>query len=311
MSGIWSGVGVAAGSIGGALLSRNSGGGKMSNEQKDQIREQTAGMHDQREYSDVVWRQANALGMSPQQYVAQLSPMQLKALNMTSGSLGFGQKDNDALRKTIGGANYGYFGAKDIKEFMDPYTNDVVNTTNADIDRQRQIALVGGETAANSVGAFGGSRHGVADAGTNEAALRTTASADANIREHGFDTASQLAAQRANQVGGFKVAGNAQLAQLLQEKYNMNAADIDRMFNGGALQQGVDQNNKNWALKRLSILNGVRSPGGGPSNFEYTPQPNSFSSTVQGAQWGAQVGSDIASYFKNRTTPSAPSVNGP
>lgn len=302
----WAGVGAGAGTIAGGLLGSKSA--KIPQEQKnlmqaqaDQAHVQTAGMADRNLDFNQLYAQAAALGMDPSTYVAQLSPQQRQAMGLTSSSLGFGQSDNDALRGTIGGANYGNFGAKDISEFMNPYTDSVVNATNADINRQRQIALVGGEGAANAAGAFGGSRHGVADALTNEAALRTTADTDANLRSQGFTTAANLASQRANQVGGFKVAGNQQLMQLLQQKYNMNAGDIDRLFNSGAVDRGADQDNKSWATNRLKLMSGVLDGygGTGATSFPgaYPTQPNTFASTIGGANWGANVGGDIAKYF--------------
>jgi hypothetical protein len=307
---IAAGIG-AAGSIAGGMLGHRSS--RMSAEQKAllnaqtaQTKAQTGGMQQVNSTYQQVFDQAQKLGMDPSQYIASLTPQQRQAMGLVGSSLGFGQQDVTDLHGQIGGADYGNFGANDINEFMNPYTDSVVNATNADIDRQRQIALVGNEGAANSAGAFGGSRHGVADAGTNEAALRTTANADASLRSQGFQTAAQLAQQRAQQVGGFKVAGNAQLAQLLQQKYNMNAQDIDRLMSSGAVQQGNDQAMKDWQLKRLGIISGAQKgqiADGTSNNFSAPTTPDGFASTVQGAQWGANVGTGLAQYFANLNKP--------
>lgn len=308
MTGVWVGVGSAVGGIAGGILSKpktQKVDPRITQGQIDQNAQNLRGSTDQNQMSERVWQEANRLGMDPRQYIAQLSPQQKQAMGLVGNSLGFGQADNDALRGTIGGADYGDFGASDIKEFMDPYTNSVIKNTNADIDRQRQIALVGGEGSANAAGAFGGSRHGVADALTNEAALRTTASTDANLRSTGFQTAAGLGQQRAMQIGGFKVAGNDQLQQLLAQKYGMNASDIARLFQSGGLARGADQDNKSWATQRLGILNSVRSPGGGSSSEfrqQLNPDPNTFANIMQGADWGSQAGANIAGYFKRPQT---------
>jgi hypothetical protein len=111
----------------------------------------------------------------------------------------------------------------DLSAYQDPWTNDVVNTSLADIERQREIQRVQDRQSASGAGAYGGSRHGVADSLTNEAAQRTSASTAANLRSQGFINAQQaafgdidrrLSADQGNQGVDYNVAGtNASLAQ--------------------------------------------------------------------------------------------------
>jgi hypothetical protein len=76
-----------------------------------------------------------------------------------------------------------------INHYLNPFIQSVVDTTGADIGRQTAQQIAQNQGAATAAGAFGGSRHGVVDALTNEAAQRTLASTAANLRSQGFSTA--------------------------------------------------------------------------------------------------------------------------
>jgi hypothetical protein len=81
-------------------------------------------------------------------------------------------------------------GLNNYVSMMDPsYQNAVLNQTAADIERQRQITQNAGAAAAAAAGAFGGSRHGVADAETNRAYGDTFARTAADLRLQGYNTA--------------------------------------------------------------------------------------------------------------------------
>lgn len=84
-----------------------------------------------------------------------------------------------------------------IGQFMNPYTSMVTGSTLADLERQRQMAQRTTGAQATAAGAFGGSRHGVADALTNEAFARQGAQTLGNLQSQGFNTA--LGAAQAQQ----------------------------------------------------------------------------------------------------------------
>ena len=155
-------------------------------------------------------------------------------------------------------------------------------------------------------GAFGGDRQAVTDALTNEAALRTTATSDANLRNSGYQSSVNSALQQANQVGGFNVSGNQQLQSLINQRQLGNQQDISNLSAQGATQQQTNQNQLGWQSQRLGILNGILT-GYSPqaSNFQGAAAnlaPNGFASAVQGAQYGAQVGNGIMNYFNQPST---------
>jgi hypothetical protein len=150
-------------------------------------------------------------------------------------------------------------GLQGIDAYMNPFSQQVIDASMADIDRQRQMSLNQGASDAALSGAFGGDRHGVADSLTNEAFGRIAAETAAGLRMGGFDSASRLmqsdydralAASLANQnVGAAQNQQNAVL-QLQASLANMSAAEAAQRANlAGAqtlgnlaqLQFGIEQ----------------------------------------------------------------------
>jgi hypothetical protein len=114
-------------------------------------------------------------------------------------------------------------GAQGMSAYSNPFEQDVVNVALGDIERSRQMQQMQGAAQAQRAGAFGGSRQGVAQALTNEAALREAGRTAAGLRSEGFqfaagmgqqDAARDLQAQAANQGVDLSIQeANAQLAQ--------------------------------------------------------------------------------------------------
>lgn len=82
---------------------------------------------------------------------------------------------------------------QNMQQYMNPYTQQVVDTSLQDLERSRQMAQQQGAAQAVKSKAFGGSRQGVAEAETNRAYADQAAKTAAGLRSQGFDTASQLA----------------------------------------------------------------------------------------------------------------------
>jgi len=124
-----------------------------------------------------------------------------------------------------------------IGQFMNPYTQQVTQNTLADMERQRQMAMNTMGAQASSAGAFGGSRHGVAEALTNEGFARQGAQAFGNLQQQGFNTALG-AAQNQQQM---QMGGAAQTGALAGQAFNTGQAIQDRQERQGLLQQGMQQ----------------------------------------------------------------------
>lgn len=106
------------------------------------------------------------------------------------------------------------------------FTNYVTNRTLADLERQRQMQQNQIGAQASSAGAYGGSRHGVAEALTNEAFARQGADTFGNL---------QLGQQQA------QMSGAAQLGQLGQQAFNTGRQINQDMMQQGLLQQSLQQ----------------------------------------------------------------------
>ena len=128
-------------------------------------------------------------------------------------------------------------GGPNIGAFMNPYTSMVTGQTLGDLERQRQMAINTTGAQASAAGAFGGSRHGVADALTNEAFARQGAQTFGNLQQQGFNTA--LGAAQGQQALGLQGAG--QLGQLAQTGFGFGQQIGQQQAQQGAMQQGVMQ----------------------------------------------------------------------
>ena len=124
-----------------------------------------------------------------------------------------------------------------IGRFMNPYTNMVTGQTLQDMERQRQMAVNQTAQQATQAGAFGGSRHGVAEALTNEAAMRQGAQTFANLQQQGFGQA--LGAAQQQQQLGLQAAG--QMGNLANLGFGFGQQITAQQQQQGALQQGLQQ----------------------------------------------------------------------
>ena len=92
------------------------------------------------------------------------------------------------------------FNQASIQEFMNPYEQQVIQGTLGDIEQQRQMAGIQNAQQATAAKAFGGSRYGVQQSLTDQAALAQAAKTAAQMRQQGYGQAAQMA-QAARQMG--------------------------------------------------------------------------------------------------------------
>lgn len=129
-------------------------------------------------------------------------------------------------------AGMGPISSADIQKYQDPYTNDVINATQADFDTQNQRAnsTVTGNAAAQ--GALGGDRVGVAQALTAEGQARVQAPVIAGLRSSGYQQAVNtaenqqkfdLTAQQAAAQGAGQQVGAGTLQQTTQQNQDTQA----------------------------------------------------------------------------------------
>jgi len=113
---------------------------------------------------------------------------------------------------------------------LNPYTQMVANQALSELDRQRQMTQQDIGYQATQAGAFGGSRHGVAEALTNEGFARQGANMLAPLMYQGYQSGVQNELARA-----------AQMGNLGQQSFNYGTAINQMMSGAGAQQQALNQ----------------------------------------------------------------------
>jgi hypothetical protein len=150
-----------------------------------------------------------------------------------------------------------------VQKYMNPYENQVVQNTLADIERARQGQISAEGAAATGAKAFGGSRQGVTRSLIDEASLRNAGNLAAQLRQSGFAQAQNLGLSQ----------------QQMMQQYEQQKLDAARGL----------------PLERLNIAQGALSLQ--PARVgESTTKPiytNPVASGFGGALGGAQLGSLI------------------
>jgi hypothetical protein len=157
-------------------------------------------------------------------------------------------------------APYAEYNLGMVQKYMNPYENQVVQNTLADIERARQGQISAEGAAATGAKAFGGSRQGVTRSLIDEASLRNAGNLAAQLRQTGFAQAQNLGLSQ----------------QQLQQQYEQQKLDAAR----------------NIGLERLNVAQGALSLQ--PANIggsTTTPiYQNQTASALGGALGGATLG---------------------
>jgi len=89
-----------------------------------------------------------------------------------------------------------------LEQYMSPYQTDVISAALGEFDIQAQKGLTGIGTQAVGAGAYGGGRHGIAEAEYQTQSDRNRAALQANLLQQGYQQAAALRQQDlANQLG--------------------------------------------------------------------------------------------------------------
>jgi hypothetical protein len=132
---------------------------------------------------------------------------------------------------------------------MNPYTQQVIDTTMADLDRQRQMQQNQLGAQASAARAFGGSRQGIAEAETNRAFAQQGGQLAAQLRQQGFqtalgasqqDVANQMQAALANQAAGGRATEFGQQLGFQGQTANQQAAMQAALANQAAAGRAAE-----------------------------------------------------------------------
>jgi len=141
------------------------------------------------------------------------------------------------------------FTGESIQQFMNPYENEVVQRSLADVGGALETQRLRDRQAATAARAFGGSRQGVQESLTNAAALKQAADTAAQLRAAGYGQAAGLAqyAKGANISGGQAVMGLGGARQQLEQ------AQLDALRNIGLEKFGVASGALSGQLPNLGM----------------------------------------------------------
>ena len=136
-----------------------------------------------------------------------------------------------------------------MSNYANPYTQQVIDTSMAELERQRQIQMGGLGAQASAARAFGGSRQGVAEALTNEGFARQGGQLSSQLYNQGFQTAlgasqqdiaNSLQAQMSNQQAGGRAAEFGQQTSLQAQLANQAArAQAEQFAQSTGLQASL------------------------------------------------------------------------
>ena len=159
---------------------------------------------------------------------APMAPQQ--GFNVNQASAG-------ALQGAIGGTQRAMQAPLQVGAYANPYTSAVIDRTQQDIERQRQMAMNQLGAQATAAGAFGGSRQGVAEGVMAGEYGRMAGDMAAQQRQQNYSQALQAAmADRQARLGAA-----SQLGGLGQQAFQTGQTIQQNQLQQGLLQQGMQQ----------------------------------------------------------------------
>lgn len=262
------------------------------------------------------------------QAVAGLDPLQQQGINQGSweamNGIGIGAT-NTGIDLANRAGNYqpqmvgtSAWNPAAAQQYMSPYTQNVIDATNAQIDRNALQTTNATNAAATTAGAFGGTRQAVQTAENQRNADQIKAQTAATLQDQAYSnaqgmfTADQgraLQAGMANQQAGLQGAnlglGAADLmGRLGMSQQQISAANANTLLGLGGVRQGQQQQindynlqqfmeQRDWGLRGLGALSGVVSgmPSGSSTQATTPVYKNKTAGALGGAASGAAMGS--------------------
>ena len=212
---------------------------------------------------------------TPQNPYQQASQAQTGAMNMVGAGANVVGGALNALNPAMQRVNQGMTqtAAQGMANYQNPYEDAVVQASMRDIGNQGLTMQNTLGAQAQSAGAFGGSRHGIAEAELAKSTQQQMLDQAAKLRQQGFNTALGAAqADMASQLGaagqsagiagqaagmGGQLAGlGSTLSGLGQTSFGYGQAIQNQQMQQGALQQALMQNLANAGSKQYQGFTG-------------------------------------------------------
>ena len=154
------------------------------------------------------------------------------------GIMGATQQNIYGAAQSLGGTG-GQFDPSTIQNYMNPYTQQVIDAEQAELARLGEQQKVGARAQGVASGAFGGSRSGIQEAEIGRNTLQQQARTGAQLRTQGYQQAAQQAQQAYEQSQQRRQQGAGLRGQLAQMGGQMGLAGqqalADMAMRGGQL----------------------------------------------------------------------------
>lgn len=184
-----------------------------------------------------------------------------------------------------------------INTYMNPYTQQVIDTSMADLERQRQTQMNALGSQATAAGAFGGSRQGVAESLTNTGFAQQGGQLASQLRQQGFNTA--LGASQQDVANRLQANIQNQQAGLQGAQQRMGAAgqlgDLSNLGFGFGQQIGLTQAQEGQRQQAMNqaLIDASKGQFGG-----FTGAPKDAIGTILAALGGANMGQQTQTQTK-------------
>lgn len=175
--------------------------------------------------------------VQPTQAVAQPAPTYQPAVMPQAQGFNVNQASASALQGALGRTQKAMQDPLNVGAYANPYTSEVIDRTQQDIERQRQMAMNTLGAQATAARAFGGSRQGVAEGVMAGEYGRMAGDMAAQQRQQNYSQALQAAmSDRQARLGAA-----SQMGQLGQQAFGTSQAIQQQQAQQGLLQQGIQQ----------------------------------------------------------------------
>jgi len=151
------------------------------------------------------------------------------------------------------------------KDFYDPFVEDVIDTTLAEIQREGDISKIGERAQAVGAGAYGGSRQAIAEQELQRNIADQKARTAAQLRSAAYTGAQQQAQsafenqqKRGIQSGQLFQGLGTGIGALGEAAQNLGFQDVNALFNIGQLEQGQLQ--REYDVQRAGQLEEAYEP---------------------------------------------------
>ena len=200
----------------------------------------------------------------------------------------------------------------DLSGYMNPYTDQVINSTLADLSRQAQIQDQNDAARATQAGAFGGSRSAVLQNLDDDSFARAAASTLAGLNQQNYtqaqgaaeiDLARAQTASQANQAAGLQGAqlnlgAAGALAGMGGQQLNQALQQVGALQTAGDAQQQNQQAQLNAAYQQWLLAQQYPIQMQGLLNSTIGLIPRTGTTTANGSQAESAFSTDLTKPIK-------------